>query len=79
MFKEVTSITLEQFRFLRDGGSYIDENTGEEKYFAGKLFDPVAFDDSVKEFLELRMKLANYFEETSIEDIFDYQYYTQDE
>lgn len=72
VFKEVTSITLEQFRFLRDGGSYIDENTGEEKYFAGKLFDPVVFDDSVKEFLELRMKLANYFEETSIEDIFDY-------
>ena len=31
VFKEVTSITLDQFRFLRDGGAYTDPETGEEK------------------------------------------------
>ena len=72
VFKEVTSITLDQFRFLRDGGTYTDEETGEEKQFAGKLFDEVVFDDSIKVFLELKKKLANYFDEKSIEDIFDY-------
>ncbi|MBO4864194.1 MAG: DEAD/DEAH box helicase family protein [Eubacterium sp.] len=72
VFPEVTSITLEQFRFLRDGGKYTDEETGEEKEFSGQLFDSVVFDDSVKEFLTLKKKLADYFDEKSIEDIFDY-------
>lgn len=72
VFKEVTSISLDQFRFLRDGGSYKDSETGEEKEFAGQLFDPVVFDDSVKEFLALKKKLADYFDEKSVEDIFDY-------
>ena len=72
VFIEVTSISLDQFRFLRDGGSYINEKTGQPEMFAGKLFDPVVFDDSVKEFLHLRVKLANYFEESRTEDIFDY-------
>lgn len=30
VFYEVTSITLDQFRFLRDGGSYTDAETGEK-------------------------------------------------
>ncbi|MGN0605053.1 MAG: DEAD/DEAH box helicase family protein [Oscillospiraceae bacterium] len=72
VFKEVTSITLDQFRFLRDGGSYTDPETGEQKEFVGQLFDPVVFDDSVKEFLALKKKLADYFDEKSVEDIFDY-------
>ena len=72
VFKEVTSITLDQFRFLRDGGEYTDSETGEKKHFAGQLFDTVVFDDSVKEFLNLKQKLANYFDENVIEDIFDY-------
>ena len=72
VFLEVTSITLDQFRFLRDGGKYKDAETGEEKEFAGNLFDPVVFDDSVKEFLRLKKKLSDYFDEKSIEDIFDY-------
>lgn len=72
VFKEVTSITLDQFRLLRDGGPYPDPETGEEKEFEGKLFDPVVFDDSVKEFLALKRKLADYFDEKSVEDIFDY-------
>lgn len=72
VFVEVTSITLDQFRFLRDGGNYTDEETGEIKHFDGNLFDPIVFDDSVKEFLRLKGKLANYFDEAAIEDIFDY-------
>lgn len=31
VFLEVTSITLDQFRFLRDGGKYKDAETGEER------------------------------------------------
>ncbi len=72
VFKEVTSITLDQFRFLRDGGDYIDKETGETKHFDGNLFEPVVFDDSVKEFMKLKAKLSNYFDEQSKEDIFDY-------
>lgn len=72
VFIEVTSISLEQFRFLRDGGDYIDEETGEKKHYQGKLFDPVVFDDSVKEFLALKDKLSDYFDDTQAENIFDY-------
>ncbi len=72
VFQEVTSITLDQFRFLRDGGSYTDPETGEKRKFEGQLFDAVVFDDSVKEFLALKKKLADYFDEKSVEDIFDY-------
>lgn len=72
VFKEVTSISLDQFRFLRDGGDYTDEGTGETKHFNGHLFDPVVFNDSVKEFLALKRKLANYFDDTNAEDIFNY-------
>ena len=72
VFQEVTSITLDQFKFLRDGGDYTEEETGETKHFDGQLFDEVVFDDSVKEFLALKKKLADYFDEKSVEDIFDY-------
>ncbi len=72
VFKEVTSISLEQFRFLRDGGSYINEQTGQEEQFDGKLFDSVVFHDSIKEFLRLKKELADYFDEEQTEDIFDY-------
>ena len=72
VFKEVTTITLDEFKMLRDGGDYIDKETGEVKHFNGKLFDPVVFNDSIKSFLELKQKLANYFDENNKEDIFDY-------
>ena len=72
VFKEVTSISLAQFQFLRDGGVYTNEQTGEEEMFEGKMFDAVVFNDSVREFLNLKRKLADYFDEDSTEDIFDY-------
>lgn len=70
VFKEVTSITVEEFRFLRDGGPY--EEDGETKHFDGNLFDPVVFNDSVREFIALRTRLADYFDPNLKEDIFDY-------
>ena len=72
IFIEVISITLDQFRFLRDDGKYTYAATGEEKEFFGHLFNEVIFDDSVKEFISLKKKLTDYFDEKSIEDIFDY-------
>lgn len=57
IFKEVTGITLEQFRTLRDTYNF---------------FDPVVFDESVQEFLHKKAELANYFDDSHTEDIFDY-------
>lgn len=70
VFKEVTSITLAEFRMLRDGGVHTDEN-GNQKEYPG-LFDPIVFNDSIKEFLNKKEQLANYFDESATEDIFDY-------
>ena len=72
VFLEVTSITIEQFKFLRDGGDYEETETGEIKHFDGNLFEPIVFDDSVKEFMRKKKELANYFDENSKEDIFRY-------
>lgn len=72
VFAEVTGITEGQFRFLRDGGDYIDEKTGKTEHFAGHLFDETVFNDSIREFLAKRDELADYFDETHVEDIFDY-------
>ena len=70
VFKEVTSITLDEFRFLRDGGDYTED--GVQKHFNGHLFDEVVFDDAIAEFRKKRKDLANYFDESQTEDIFDY-------
>ena len=70
VFREVTSITLEQFRRLRDGGVYVDAE-GQEHSYPG-LFDAVVFDDSIREFLRLRAELSDYFDENQTGDIFDY-------
>ncbi|MHC1692226.1 MAG: Eco57I restriction-modification methylase domain-containing protein [Sphaerochaetaceae bacterium] len=57
VFKEVTGITLDQFRALRDTYNF---------------FDTVVFDESVQEFLRKKEELANYFDDSQTEDIFDY-------
>lgn len=72
VFAEVTGISEEQFRFLRDGGDYVDAETGETKHFDGHLFDEVVFNDSIQEFLSKKEALSNYFDESIDEDIFDY-------
>ncbi len=72
VFLEVTGITHDNFRFLRDGGDYTEPGTGETRHFGGHLFDEVVFNDSVREFLRKKEQLADYFDESHEEDIFDY-------
>jgi hypothetical protein len=72
VFEEVTGITEADFRFLRDGGDYQDPDTGETLHFAGHLFDETVFNDSIGEFWKKKLELADYFNETQEEDIFDY-------
>lgn len=72
VFKELTGITEEDFKKLRDGCMFTDEQTGESKSWGGNLFDEVTFNDSVKEFLKKKEELKNYFDENQKEDIFDW-------
>lgn len=72
VFKDVTSVTVDEFKMLRDGFEYTDEETGEKKKFPGGVFAEDVFDSSVQEFLNKKRELADYFAETSEEDIFDY-------
>ena len=72
VFEEVTGISEEDFRFLRDGGTYRNPETGAEEQFAGHIFDEVVFNDSIAEFWRKKEELANYFDEGHTEDIFDY-------
>lgn len=69
-FEELTSITLDEFRKLRDGFTYIGEDGG-QKSVAG-LFNESVFNTSVKEFFKLKDKLADYLHGGNEEDIFDY-------
>jgi len=69
-FEELTSITLDEFRKLRDGFTYLGE-AGEQKSIAG-LFNESVFNTSVKEFFKLKEKLADYLHGGNEEDIFDY-------
>lgn len=72
VFKEVTGMPEEDFRYLRDGGERISEATGKLEHFEGHLFNEVVFNDSIQEFLKKKKELANYFDESKDEDIFDY-------
>lgn len=69
-FEELTSITIDEFKKLRDGFDYVDEE-GKNRKVPG-LFNEVVFDASIKEFFNTKSKLSNYFDETLTEDIFDY-------
>lgn len=70
VFKEVTGISLADFRLLRDGADYTADD-GTTKHFNGHVFDEIVMDDSIVEFMNLKHKLANYFDESN-KDIFDY-------
>ena len=65
-------ITEEEFRFLRDGGDRLDPEKGEPVHYDGHLFEKGVFNDSIREFLRKRAELADYFDESKTEDIFDY-------
>ena len=69
-FEDLTSITLDEFRRLRDGFDYIDDN-GNFKHFDG-FFDEIVFNSSIKAFFNKKKELADYFDESLTEDIYDY-------
>jgi len=69
-FEELTGITIEQFRRLRDGFEYQDEQ-GQPQQFP-ELFNRAVFDASIKAFFEKKHELADYFDDDLTEDIFDY-------
>ena len=71
-FLDVTSITKDQFHLLRDGGDFTNPTTGAQEHSEGHFFDEVVFNDSVREFMSLRRRLANYFDASVTEDIFNY-------
>ncbi|MDR0950386.1 MAG: Eco57I restriction-modification methylase domain-containing protein [Candidatus Ancillula sp.] len=68
-FEEITSITKEDFHKLRDGFDYTEG--GEQRRFDG-LFNEEVFNASIREFMETKQRLANYYRDDSSEDIFDY-------
>ena len=72
VFLEVTGISEGEFCFLRDGGDRMNPETGLMEHYEGHLFDEGVFNDSIREFLRKRRELANYFDESKTEDIFDY-------
>ena len=64
-FQEISSITAEQFRLLKNG--CVDEN-GKVSGF----FNEVIFNNSIQKFYKLKNELANYFDETINNDIFNF-------
>lgn len=69
-FEDLTSITINEFKQLRDGFEYVNDK-GETKAIPG-LFNEVVFNASIQEFLDTKKRLANYFDDSLQEDIFDY-------
>lgn len=72
VFREVTGISKEQFKLLRDGGDYTDPLTGGGRHFDGNVFNAPVFNTAIADFMSLRKELANWFEEGDDGDIFDY-------
>ncbi|MDR1006389.1 MAG: Eco57I restriction-modification methylase domain-containing protein [Bacteroidales bacterium] len=70
IFLELTTLTIEEFKLLRDGGDYEEE--GQKKHFEGRLFNEIVFNQAIKEFLSLKNKLSGYFNSSQTENIFDY-------
>lgn len=71
VFAEITGITEEEFRKLRDGSEVTDPTTGEVTRVSG-LFDEDVFNQAMHEFLDKKEELADYFDPDLTEDIFAY-------
>lgn len=72
-FREVTSISMEEFCFLRDGGDIeIDNGDGTtvEGHLDHGILDEQVFDDAVQVFLDKEEELRDWW--VSDEDIFSY-------
>jgi len=70
VFEEITGITEEEFRLLRDGQE-VPEEDGTVIMIPG-LFDEAVFDQAVQEFLDKKEALADYFNDAQTENIFAY-------
>jgi type II restriction enzyme len=70
VFEEITGITEADFRILRDGQEVTEED-GTVIQIPG-MFDEAVFDKAVQEFLDKKEALADYFDESQVEDIFAY-------
>lgn len=71
VFAEITGITEDDFRKLREGCDVTDEATGEVTHVPG-LFDEAVFNQAIQEFLNKKAELADYFNPALTEDIFAY-------
>lgn len=71
VFHEITGITEEDFRKLRDGRDVTDPENGEVIRVPG-LFDDAVFNQAIQEFLNKKEELADYFDPALTEDIFAY-------
>lgn len=75
VFQDLTSITKDEFKQLRDGFEYEakNEDTGqaEKRRFEG-LFNESVFNASVQAFQQKRAELADYYLTDHSEDIFEY-------
>lgn len=71
-FEELTGITKNMFRFIRDGGEWVDEETGEKSTLKRGVIDPFVFDGACREFLKKKAEIGNPVTSDSEEDIFDY-------
>lgn len=70
VFEEITGITEAEFRLLRDGQEVTEDN-GTVTTIPG-LFDEAVFDQSIREFLDKKDALADYFDDAQTENIFAY-------
>lgn len=70
VFEEITGISEEEFRVLREG-QQVTEADGTVTTILG-LFDEAVFDQSIQEFLNKKEELADYFDDALTEDIFAY-------
>lgn len=71
VFAEITGITEDDFRKLRDGRDVTDPETGNVTRVPG-LFDEAVFNQAIQEFLNKKDELSDYFDPTLTEDIFAY-------
>lgn len=71
VFAEITGITEDDFRKLRDGRDVTDQVTGDVTRVPG-LFDEAVFNQAIQEFLNKKDELADYFDPALTEDIFAY-------
>lgn len=70
VFEEITGISEEEFRVLRDGQD-VTEADGTITWIPG-MFDEAVFDQAVQEFLDKKEALADYFDDSQTENIFAY-------